>query len=400
MKKRILFLSLYYYPDIGPGALRAKSIVDSLIKHGPSDIKIDVLTTMPSRYSSLDISASQSEFSDKVSVYRFKLPKHKNRFFDQSIAFASFVLFVQKFIYKKKWNIVVATSGRLLTASLAKLVSKQTNSKLYLDIRDLFTDTINHIFSKKILQLIVPLFYLIEKWTFSSADKINVVSAAFLPYVKKVAPNVPISIYTNGVDNFFLKKNFISNKANKKPLVLYVGNIGEGQALDKILPIAANELKNINFKIIGDGSARKLLINDNLIKSRNNVKILNPVLRHKLLKEYQKADILFLHLNNLDSFKKVLPSKIFEYAATGKPILAGVKGYPAEFLKNNVKGVEIFNPNDVNKMKIGLYKLLNGPKIFKREIFCNNFDRDKITKKLTSDIVSLLTLKEKLVKSE
>ncbi len=95
-----------------------------------------------------------------------------------------------------------------------------------------------------------------------------------------------------------------------------------------------------------------------------------------------------------------MPSKIFEYAATGKPILAGVKGYPAEFLKNNVKGVEIFNPNDVNKMKIGLYKLLNGPKIFKREIFCNNFDRDKITKKLTSDIVSLLTLKEKLVKSE
>ena len=288
----------------------------------------------------------------------------------------------------------MATSGRLFTASLAKLVSKQTGAKLYLDIRDLFTDTISHIFSKNFIRLIMPLFNLIEKWTFSYADKINVVSAAFLPVVKKIAPNVPISIYTNGVDKFFLKKNFKQNKSNKKPLVLYVGNIGHGQSLDKIIPFIAIKLKNINFKIVGGGSAKKLLISNNLIKSTNNVEIANPVFRQQLLKEYKKADILFLHLNNLDSFKKVLPSKIFEYAATGKPILAGIKGYSAEFLKKNVKGVEIFDPNDVTKMKISLYKLLNGTKIFESKNFCNTFDRYKITKLLTGDIISLLTLKE------
>ena len=126
---------------------------------------------------------------------------------------------------------------------------------------------------------------------------------------------------------------------------------------------------------------------------QNNLQILKPVLRSKLFNEYKKADILFLHLNHADSFKKVLPSKIFEYAATGKPILAGVKGYSAKFLKKNIKGVEIFNPNDFTKMQIGLRKLLNGPKVFKRQNFCKNFDRDKIIKKLTTDIVSLLNQK-------
>ena len=66
----------------------------------------------------------------------------------------------------------------------------------------------------------------------------------------------------------------------------------------------------------------------------------------------------------------MLPSKIFEYAATGKPILAGVSGYAAEFLNDQVEGVEIFSPCDVKAMKLGLQKLLNGPKIIDRKDFC------------------------------
>ena len=97
MNKRILFISYYYNPDIGPGALRAKSIVDSLIKDGPSDMKIEVLTTMPNRYPSLDIPTKQFEFNDNVTIHRFQLPKHKNGIFDQIIAFATFFFYVQKF---------------------------------------------------------------------------------------------------------------------------------------------------------------------------------------------------------------------------------------------------------------------------------------------------------------
>ena len=41
----ILVLSFYYPPDIGPGSLRAKSIVDALIEEGPSDLKIDIITS-------------------------------------------------------------------------------------------------------------------------------------------------------------------------------------------------------------------------------------------------------------------------------------------------------------------------------------------------------------------
>src|SRR5690606_22109494 len=69
--------------------------------------------------------------------------------------------------------------------------------------------------------------------------------------------------------------------------------------------------------------------------------------RSALISEYRQADVLFLHLNDYDAFRRVLPSKIFEYAATGKPIWAGVAGYSARFLEEHVANVAVFPPCDV-----------------------------------------------------
>ena len=99
---RILLLSFYFPPDIGPGPLRAKSIVDALIEEGPTDLKIDVITTMPNRYHSLNISALKYEDSTKVSIKRISLPKHKSGMFDQARAFIIFSIEVRKLILKRK----------------------------------------------------------------------------------------------------------------------------------------------------------------------------------------------------------------------------------------------------------------------------------------------------------
>ena len=149
---RILVLSFSYPPDIGPGSLRAKSIIDALIEEGPSNLKIDVITTMPNRYNLLNISALENEKNKKISINRINLPKHKNGIIDQSISFIFYVFGVRKLIAKKKWDIVVATSSRLVTASLGAWITKKTGSKLCLDIRDLFTDTMDSILKKKTIE--------------------------------------------------------------------------------------------------------------------------------------------------------------------------------------------------------------------------------------------------------
>ena len=54
MNKRILFLSYYYTPDLGPGAFRNTALVESILKEMDADTILDVITTMPNRYQSFN----------------------------------------------------------------------------------------------------------------------------------------------------------------------------------------------------------------------------------------------------------------------------------------------------------------------------------------------------------
>jgi glycosyltransferase involved in cell wall biosynthesis len=389
-KMRILILSFYFPPDIGPGPLRAESIVKSLIEVGPPNLKIDVLTTMPNRYHSFRMEAKHYETYDKVSIHRIKIPEHKNGMLDQVKSFILFSLKVRKFTFRKKWDVVFSTSGRLMTAALGTYIANKSGAKSYLDIRDLFTEAMRDLLKTVIFgqSIIIPLLKLIERWTFRSAKVINIVSPAFASHIKKVAPKAVISTYTNGIDEIFLKNNFIKEKTSK-PIILYTGNIGEGQVLDFILPKLALKRKDLLFKVIGDGGAKKRLIDKVISQSIDNIEILKPTLRSNLINEYKEADILLVHLNDFEAFQKVLPSKIFEYAATGKPILAGVKGYTAKFFQEKIDGVQIFRPLDVDDMEAGLNKLLKLPKHIDRKEFCKLYSRKTIAKKLAYDVLEL-----------
>ena len=70
--------------------------------------------------------------------------------------------------------------------------------------------------------------------------------------------------------------------------------------------------------------------------------------RANLITEYLESDVLFLHLGKQDAFKKVLPSKIFEYGAFGKPIWAGVSGFANDFLQSALRQVAGFQPENAN----------------------------------------------------
>ena len=111
--------------------------------------------------------------------------------------------------------------------------------------------------------------------------------------------------------------------------------------------------------------------------------------RAKLMSLYKKADILFLHLNDFNAVKKVIPSKIFEYAATGKPVLAGVSGFAADFLCKKVPGAFVFEPNNVGQMEKALEKLIVGPAYYDRADFIDQFMRDKVISKMANEILSL-----------
>ena len=109
----------------------------------------------------------------------------------------------------------------------------------------------------------------------------------------------------NGIDEEFLDIKPISTRKSGATRVLYAGNIGIAQSLSKVIPRAALKLLNFEFIIIGDGTDRKSLEREILQLGVKNVLLKRPIKRDDLIIEYLKADILLLHLNDIEAYKEL-----------------------------------------------------------------------------------------------
>ncbi len=347
---RLLLLSFYYRPDLSAGSFRASTLVDALLAILPDGASIDVITTAPNRYSTFTQEVTAVETAGPLTIRRIALPAHRSDLWGQSRAFLHFARRANRYAANVPYDLVFATSSRLMTAALGAWIARRTHARLYLDIRDIFVDTIRDVFPKIAGALRPPLSAL-ERWTMLHADRINLVSRGFEDYFLSRYPDRSYAWFTNGIDEEFLRADW--SKKNRgdahQPLrVVYAGNIGEGQGLHAILPQLARRLDGrVQFRVIGDGGRRELLLERLRQAGTHNVEVLPPMPRPALLEAYLNADILFLHLNAHSAFEKVLPSKIFEYAATGKPIWAGVGGYAARFIAAEVSNAGVFAPCNV-----------------------------------------------------
>lgn len=171
-------------------------------------------------------------------------------------------------------------------------------------------------------------------------------------------------------------------------MVVYAGNFGDGQGLHKIIPQLAKRLEgHVLFQLIGNGGRKRELeqtLNDLNV---NNVQLLPPVNRAELLKYYDHADILFLHLNDFDAFKKVIPSKIFEYACYNKPIWGGLSGYIVDFIDENMESTHVFHPCDVDDA-INKFNEIDF-EVHPREAFIHKYTRHNIMDALADDLIEL-----------
>ena len=219
-------------------------------------------------------------------------------------------------------------------------------------------------------------------------DKVNLVSQGFAEYFSARYPGQRFSFYTNGIDDEFLSvpKPSTLQRTSDVLEVIYAGNLGEGQGLHAIIPNLAKRMHGkICFKIIGDGG-RKSALRVALEKTGvDNVELLPPMKRAQLIAAYQSADVLFLHLNDYDAFKKVLPSKLFEYGAMGKPIWAGVSGYAAEFVSAELDNSAVFHPCDAADAErvFGQLRLRYGT----RFRFESKFARKNIAHEMAKDVL-------------
>ncbi|MEO8403090.1 MAG: glycosyltransferase family 4 protein [Chitinophagaceae bacterium] len=351
---------------------------------------IHLITTQPNRYHTYKEESLAHEIKENLIIDRISIAKHRNGFLDQINSFRTYYRSVRALTRNEKYDLIFCSSSRLFSSYLAKKLAVKNSCQLYLDVRDLFVDNMKEVIKNPFLKYPLNLILKsIEKTTFSYASHINLVSKGFVSNFEKYK-KANYTYYPNGIDEVFINLNQDAKNLNQHyKVITYAGNIGEGQGLDKIVPYVAEKLSNTHkFIIIGDGSSRASL--ELIIKQKKlrNVELLYPVRREELVQYYKRSHFLFLHLNDFDAFKKVLPSKIFEYGATNIPIIAGVSGYSRSFMEENISNCLIFDPCDIERMT---QMLLDSVYYTNERLnFVKRFNRNIISQKLTDSIISYL----------
>jgi glycosyltransferase involved in cell wall biosynthesis len=394
---KIVFFTFYYPPDLCAGSFRAIALAQALSEKMKDNDELHIITTHPNRYENHRVKADNIEIHGNIKVHRISVPSHKSGMFSQIRTFATYALASYKLSIHLNPDFLIGTTSRLMTGMLTGISARKLGCKYFIDLRDIFSETISDIFSQKSKLLgfaSKATFSLSERWLINKAIGVNVVSAGFPEYFQtKGVDTSNWSFFPNGVDNEFVNLPSTENESSKNiKTILYAGNIGSGQCLETVLPATAKRMgSKYRFLVIGGGGASSKLINTIKSNNVNNIEILPPVNREILIEYYKDADILFLHLNDIPAFRRVLPSKIFEYTAIRKPIVAGLCGYSAKFIVDNVPHATIFNSGDVDGC-VDAIKKAESLEIKNKniDIFVEKYSREKIMNKMAEHIFSLL----------
>ncbi len=392
MSKKILYISYYFEPDLGAGAFRNTALAKEL-SHQLGDLgQIELFTCFPNRYPNIEYSSLEYEnYNNNLQITRIKVAQHDNSFLGQMKSFWQFKSKIIKLVKDQIYDLVFVSSSKLFSAHLAYQIAKKNNIPLYIDLRDLFAKNLKELFPRFFIGHILSFAIknIFEKPAIKYAIHLNLNSAGFKNEFNYRSYR-KISFFPNGIDDYFIGHKQNTNLSSELIILTYAGNIGEGQGLEKIIPLLAMKLGDkYQFNIIGSGSSVHKLSALIAQEKIENINLIPPVKRHELIEYYKNSHYLFLHLNNFKSFEKVIPSKVFEYGAFNIPILAGVAGFPAEFIKNEIKdNYFIFKPCDVDS----IYQyLINNHYFLKDRIeFVQKYKRDNINSQMAKSILSYL----------
>ena len=180
--------------------------------------------------------------------------------------------------------------------------------------------------------------------------------------------------------------------------IVYTGNIGYAQGLDKLID-TAYELKNIKslqLVFVGDGMEVDRIKKEVLSRGLNNIKFVGRVPKEQMSDIFSIADVLFLSLADKPVFRITIPHKLYAYLAGGKPILASVEGDSADLIESAKAGLVCSpsNPKDIAD-KIRIFLSLSKEDLLKmgqngRDIAVKRYSRDIIVKQISDMLIKIV----------
>ena len=366
---KILLLSQWFDPE--PNNIKALIFAKELQRRGH---EVQVLTGFPNYptgrlYSGYKLRLFQREDIDGIKVNRVWLyPSHDDSALKRVLNYGSFSIAATLLGPFLVSNVdVIYTYHPPATIALPALVLKLIKrAPVLLDVNDLWPDT---LWATGMMnnELVIKMVNLWCNISYKVASKINVLSAGMKNLlVKRGISREKITVIPCWSNEAQIDKRArdeeLCSKYNLRDsfIGVYAGAMGNAQNLETLVESAyklKDRVPNFKLLLVGHGTKLESLKAKAKSLNLNNVIFIPLVPPEKLAGILNLADVLFIHLKNDPLFEITVPSKTQLYLATGKPIIAGLKGDAAEIIKESGGGI-VCEPGNSDDIAIAIERLL------------------------------------------
>jgi colanic acid biosynthesis glycosyl transferase WcaI len=157
-----------------------------------------------------------------------------------------------------------------------------------------------------------------------------------------------------------LRDNGAGPGGASRPTVAYAGLIGYSQGLDVLLPVA-RELRDVDFVLAGDGPHRAEIERRARELELENVRFPGYLGREGILELYRQSDVLFVQTEDTPYTNAVvIPMKLYEYMAAGRPIVYAGRGLAVDFLEE-IGCAAIVPPREPGALASAISELAGDP---------------------------------------
>lgn len=395
----LLVVSQYYYPE----QFRINDICKEWVKRG---YNVTVITGIPNYpqgkfYKGYNWFKNRKEEKDGVNIIRLPIISRGKSAIRLVLNYLSFVIsgfFFAKFTRKKFDKVFIYEVSPITQSYVGIWYAKRKKIECNLYVMDLWPESIQlatGIKNRTILNIVGKMVDNIYK----NCDRIFTSSKSFIKSIEKRGqPSNKLAFWPQYAESFYkpIPKDecYISGIPDDDTFkIIFAGNIGQAQGLD-ILVDVAKEIKqksmNVKFYIIGDGRAKKTLI-ENVNKENVNdiIKFIEKKPANEIPKYYAVCDMAFISLKKDELSNQVLPAKLQSYLACGIPILGCVDGEAKDVIENSKAGycvehnsIQIvekieeilkLSKKDFNIMKENAVRFFNNN--YEKELLLKNMDR-------------------------
>ena len=228
-----------------------------------------------------------------------------------------------------KPDVVYSTSPHIFAPLGAIAFSWIKRVPHVLEVRDLWPESIAATTGMSRSSIVYRSFELIERLIYNSSKRIVVFTESFRTnLISRGVLSDKLHVVINGA-NLTLFEDPVYDDELAKSLELdnkfVVGYMGtHGLSHDLLNAIYAASLvkdEGIYFLFVGEGAEKAAMVTLSKQLNATNIRFVGRQVREDMPKYWALCDVGLVHLKNDPVFETVIPSKIFETMASGRPIM-------------------------------------------------------------------------------